>query len=422
MSSTVLVLGNDGENVEWNEWVEEVDSKVFELGGITEILWNYGKEGLDEIPIDAIELTREVKESLIMFSYNNETRRMNGSALKRFMNDTSIKTMMKHDRRKLYEGLKSMTVGLARQEVRRLGVENVHLARETLKKIYSKKADLEMKRIERLVEAGISREDGTKFGDNDDLQKHVQGFEKLVDELRGMVKKENLDAYIYSKPDNMSKYFARGLPPSYTDILTNISLMKELVNTNNSKGEVDTGADSYPHWPQFKTLLLRLYNMKLARQDDLKAEKECKKSDKIKVHAVRSNENDSNKPCRHYSQGNCKYGDACKFSHEDYYDSDGKEKPNSNESKEKDRGQWVFKSESEFKKAAQKYMEREVEKTSAWNQLIEKLAEVHNEAKDKASTSSESRGSSSSDNPVSEAKRKIAHLLKIAKKARAFED
>ena len=33
MSSTVLVLGNDGENVEWNEWVEEVDSKVFELGG-----------------------------------------------------------------------------------------------------------------------------------------------------------------------------------------------------------------------------------------------------------------------------------------------------------------------------------------------------------------------------------------------------
>ena len=90
----------------------------------------------------------------------------------------------------------------------------------------------------------------------------------------------------------------------------------------------------------------------------------------------------------------------------------------------------MFKSESEFKKAAQKYMEREVEKTSAWNQLIEKLAEVHNEAKDKASTSSESRGSSSSesrgnsrsDNPVSEAKRKIAHLLKIAKKARAFED
>ena len=55
-----------------------------------------------------------------------------------------------------------------------------------------------MKRIERLVEAGISREDGIKFGDNDDLQKHVQGFEKLVDELRGMVKKENLDAYIYS--------------------------------------------------------------------------------------------------------------------------------------------------------------------------------------------------------------------------------
>ena len=100
MSSTVLVLGNDGENVEWNEWVEEVDSKVFELGGITEILWNYGKEGLDEIPIDAIELTREVKESLIMFSYNNETRRMNGSVLKRFMKDTSIKTMMKHDRRK----------------------------------------------------------------------------------------------------------------------------------------------------------------------------------------------------------------------------------------------------------------------------------------------------------------------------------
>ena len=36
--------------------------------------------------------------------------------------------------------------------------------------------------------------------------------------------------------------------------------------------------------------------------------------------------------------------------------------------------------------------------------------------------SGESRGSSSSDNPVSEAKRKIAHLLKIAKKARAFED
>ena len=254
------------------------------------------------------------------------------------MNDTSIKTMMKHDRRKLYEGLKSMTVGLARQEVRRLGVENVHLARETLKKIYSKKADLEMKRIERLVEAGISREDGTKFGDNDDLQKHVQGFEKLVDELRGMVKKENLDAYIYSKPDNMSKYFARGLPPSYTDILTNISLMKELVNTNNSKGEVDTGADSYPHWPQFKTLLLRLYNMKLARQDDLKAEKECKKSDKIKVHAVRSDENDSNKPCRHYSQGKCKYGDACKFSHEDYYDGDGNEETYSDKSKEKDRG------------------------------------------------------------------------------------
>ena len=28
MSSAVLVLGNDGENVEWNEWVEEVDSKV----------------------------------------------------------------------------------------------------------------------------------------------------------------------------------------------------------------------------------------------------------------------------------------------------------------------------------------------------------------------------------------------------------
>ena len=82
----------------------------------------------------------------------------------------------------------------------------------------------------------------------------------------------------------------------------------------------------------------------------------------------------------------------------------------------------MFKSESEFKKAAQKYMEREVEKTSAWNQLIEKLAEVHNEVKEKDSTSSESRGSSSSDNPVSEAKRKIAHLLKIAKKARAFED
>ena len=32
MSSTVLVLGNDGENVEWNEWVEEVDSKVHHPG------------------------------------------------------------------------------------------------------------------------------------------------------------------------------------------------------------------------------------------------------------------------------------------------------------------------------------------------------------------------------------------------------
>ena len=139
-----------------------------------------------------------------------------------------------------------MTVGLARPEVRRLGVEKVHLARETLRKIYSKKADLEMKRIGRLVEAGISREDGVKFGDADNLQKHVQGYEKLVDELRGMTKPENLATYMYSKPENMSKYFARSLPPSYTDILTDISLMKELVNTTNSNKEIDTDADSYP--------------------------------------------------------------------------------------------------------------------------------------------------------------------------------
>jgi hypothetical protein len=282
-----------------------------------------------------------------------------------------------------------------------------------------------MKRIERLVEAGISREDGVKFGDTDNLQKHVQGYEKLVDKLRGMTKPENLATYMYSKPENMSKYFARGLPPSYTDILTNISLMKELVHTTNSNKEIDTDADSYPPWPQFKSLLLRLYNMKLARQDDLKLENEPNKSDKKIAHAVKQRDNDSDEPCWHYSQGKCTYGDACKFSHDDYDDDSSYKESHSKASEEKDRGQWVFKSEREFNKAAQKYMEREVEKTTAWNTLIEKLAAVNKKVSDKTSTSkdqsSTSSDSSSSDNSVNDAKRKIMQLLRQAKKARAFE-
>ena len=44
MSSTVLVLGDEKENVEWNEWVEEVDSEVFELGGEYKYVKNIKKE------------------------------------------------------------------------------------------------------------------------------------------------------------------------------------------------------------------------------------------------------------------------------------------------------------------------------------------------------------------------------------------
>ena len=71
-----------------------------------------------------------------------------------------------------------------------------------------------------------------------------------------------LGTYLHAQPENMSKYFARGLSPSYTDILNNISVMKELVNTTGGQTvhEIDTGIDSYPEWPQFKGLLLRMYN------------------------------------------------------------------------------------------------------------------------------------------------------------------
>ena len=55
--------------------------------------------------------------------------------------------------------------------------------------------------------------------------------------------------------------------------------MKELVSTTGGQTahEIDTGIDAYPEWPQFKGLLLRMYNRKLARDDDLRANGNAKR-------------------------------------------------------------------------------------------------------------------------------------------------
>ena len=212
------VLGSTSRKIEWTLWVEKVECKLHEIGGITNALWewNVGDNAIDDLDLD----DDEVRESLVAHAYGRETARLSNAAIARFSKKEFLKARLYEDRKDLYYALMNMTTECAWQEVRRLGIDNVHKARATLEKIYQKKVEIERKKKEKLVEQGISREDGRKFQDHDDLQRHVQGFEKLVDDLKSYVSKAELGTYLHAHSE-----------AAYVSLVFTVSLVS-LVNTS----------------------------------------------------------------------------------------------------------------------------------------------------------------------------------------------
>ena len=195
-----MLLGSTSNRVDWTAWVEQVECKLHELGGITKDLWNWneGENAMDELDLE----DEDVRESLVAHAYGRETARLSTAAIVRFSKKEFLKARLNEDRKDLYYALMKRTTAYAWQEVRRLGIEKVHKARVTLESIYQKKVEIEKKKKEKLVEQGISTEDGRKFQDHDDLQRHVQGFEKLADDLKSYVRKKELDTYLHAQPAN----------------------------------------------------------------------------------------------------------------------------------------------------------------------------------------------------------------------------
>ena len=469
-------LGSTSNRVDWTLWVERVECKLHEIGGITNALWEWedGENAIDDLDLD----DEAVRESLVAHAYGRETARLSTAAIVRFCKKEYLKARLNEDRKDLYYALMKMTTAYAWQEVRRLGIGHVHKARVTLERIYQKKVEIEKKKKEKLVEQGISREDGRKFQDHEDLQRHVQGFEKLVDDLKSYVSKGELDTYLHAQPANMSKYFARGLPPSYTDILNNISVMKELVSTTGGQTahEIDTGIDTYPEWPQFKGLLLRMYNRKLARDDDLRAngnakrvpmhmthtekgeirerinpggevsegcwdcggdhlrnsvewERDCQYKGSFAFAPARNGgKGGDSKPCWLHAKGYCHHGDRCKFSHGSNFDGSYRAPYGTRKGKGKGKGRGrgkgkgkskggkrVFKTEKAFQQAAKQYTKKKERGTKAFMAMVEELSDLHSDSKPVAVAAS-----SAGSGDAGDAKRKIMQILQKAKKQRAF--
>ena len=145
------VLGSTSRKIEWTLWVEKVECKLHEIGGITNALWewNVGDNAIDDLDLD----DEKVRESLVAHAYGRETARLSNAAIARFSKKEFLKARLYEDRKDLYYALTmNMTTEYAWQEVRRLGIDNVHKARATLEKIYQKKVEIERKKKEKLVE------------------------------------------------------------------------------------------------------------------------------------------------------------------------------------------------------------------------------------------------------------------------------
>ena len=57
------VLGSTSSKIDWTLWVEKVECKMHEIGGITNALWewNVGDNAIDDLDLD----DDEVRESLV---------------------------------------------------------------------------------------------------------------------------------------------------------------------------------------------------------------------------------------------------------------------------------------------------------------------------------------------------------------------
>mgnify|MGYP001324083363 CR=1 FL=1 len=73
-NNTDVLLGSTDKTIDWTLWVEQVECKMHEIGGITNALWewNVGENAIDNIDLD----DEEVRESVVAHADGRETARL----------------------------------------------------------------------------------------------------------------------------------------------------------------------------------------------------------------------------------------------------------------------------------------------------------------------------------------------------------